>query len=377
MDDKTCTLMVHFQGVTDPRIDRRKLHILSDIMVIAICAVVGGANSFDEIEIFGIAHEAWLRGFLSLANGIPSHDTFERLFARINPHEFRQCFASWTRELAGIFTDVIALDGQTHRGARSKNHLKSPIHMVSAWAVGLRLVLAQTKVDEKSNEITAIPQVLKALEINGCIVTMDAMGCQQKIAQQIIDQGGNYILGLKGNQGLMLSAIEQHFSTTSNGQLNSFRDVDKGHGRIEIREVFTANADTILDLKEWPGLKSAVKVVSTREIKGVSTTEDRFYLSSLPNDSVKKIAEAIRSHWSIENSLHHVLDVTFDQDASRVRTGNATENFGVLRHIAMNILRGAPHAKNSTPSINLKRKRAGMDLTYLKNILQTTGLEKS
>lgn len=374
MDGKNCSLAEHFSGIVDPRIDRKRLHKLIDIIVIAICAVVAGADSFDAIEIFGNAKKDWLKKFLELPNGIPSHDTFERVFARINPQEFRSSFADWTRQLAGIFTDVIALDGQTHRGARGKGQKKSPIHMVSAWAAGLRLVLAQTKVDEKSNEITAIPQVLKLLDIQGCIVTMDAMGCQQKIAQQIVDQGGDYILGLKGNQGSTLTAVEEHFSMTPESSCEKFCDTDKGHGRIETRIHLAADAKSIIDLKEWPGLKSAIKVVSTREIADISTTEERFYLSSVEPKEIARIGSGIRSHWGVENSLHYVLDVTFNQDGSRIRTGNAPENFGVLRHIAMNILRGAPNAKKSSPSNNLKRMRAGMDSAYLEEVMRTAGL---
>lgn len=377
MDDTNCSLIEHFCAVVDPRIDRKKLHALTGILIIAVCAVIGGANNFDEIEVFANAHLAWFKKFLDLPNGIPSHDTFERVFARINPHEFRKCFAKWTKGLSGIFTDVIALDGQTYRGARGKGQKKSPIHVVSAWAVGLRLVLAQTKVDEKSNEITAIPKVLKLLDVKGCIITIDAMGCQQKIAQQIIDQGGDYILGLKGNQGSTLAAIEEHFSMIPESSCERYSDVDKGHGRIETRNHLAVNSSSILDLKDWPGLKSAVKIVSTREINGVSTTEARFYLCSMESKLIENIGCAIRSHWGIENSLHYVLDVTFKQDASRVRIGNGPENFGILRQIAINALRGAPNAKNSSPSINLKRRRAAMDNDYLGLVMQAAGLDKS
>ena len=375
MDRENFSLIRNFSGVKDPRINRKKRHKLIDIIVVAICAVVGGADGFDAIEVFGKAHLQWFLNFLELPNGIPAHDTFARVFARINPTQFRESFVQWTKELAGIFAkDVIALDGQTLRGARRKDQKKSPIHMVSAWAVGLRLVLAQTKVDEKSNEITAIPDVLKILDIKGCIVTLDAMGCQQKIAKQIIDQGGDYILGLKGNQGTTLETVEEHFSTTTDSLYEKFQDVDKGHGRIETRNYYAADADSIADLKEWPGLKSVVKVVSTREIKDQITTETRFYLSSIKSNSVKIIGPAIRSHWGIENSLHYVLDVTFNQDHSRIRKDNAPENFNVLRHMAMNLLRGAPDAKKSSPSNNLKRLRAASDNQYLAKIMRCDGL---
>lgn len=378
MDGTSNSLVNCFENLTDPRIDRTKLHKLIDIVVMAICAVVAGCDTFDAIEVFCTAQEQWFRRFLELPNGIPSQDTFERVFARIDPKQFRASFSTWAKELAGIFTnEVIAIDGQTMRGAKRSGQSKSPIHIVSAWAVGLRLVLAQTKVDEKSNEITAIPEVLKLLDIKGCIVTMDAMGCQQKIAQQIIDQKGDYVLGLKGNQGATLDAVEAHFSTTPEAKFSHFQDVDKGHGRIETRTYFGANSDEILDLKEWPGLKSAVKVVSTREIAGVTTMETRFYISSLEYTDIKRSGPAIRSHWGVENGLHHVLDVTFNQDKSRVRKDHAPENFAVLRHFAMNILKGAPPAKRGSTSTNLKRIRAGFDVQYLEQVMAVAGLGKS
>ena len=357
-DKNKQTLVDHFNELKDPRVERRKLHSLRDIIVIAICASVADCDGYEEIAMFAESHEDWFRKFLPLENGIPSHDTFERVFARINAKEFRRCFANWTRELVGLFTDVIAIDGQTHKGARRTGESKSSLHMVSAWAAGLKVVLAQEKVDEKSNEITAIPEVLKMLEIKGCIITIDAMGCQQKIAQQIIDQGGDYILGLKENQKNTLEAVTEHFSTTKETFLTTFVENDKGHGRIETREHFTSNSNEVVDLKEWPGLKSVVKVASTREIGDKKTIEDRFYLSSMPSTDIQKIAHAIRSHWGIENSLHYVLDVTFDQDKSRIRNDFGPENTAVLRHFAMNILKFAPNAMKSNPSKNLKRKKA-------------------
>lgn len=376
MEDSNSSLAEHFESITDPRIERKKLHKLIDIIIIAICAIVAGADGYDAIEIFAKSHKDWFKKYLELPNGIPSHDTFERVLNRLNPSEFRKSFASWTKSIAGIFTDVIAIDGQTHRGARKNGELKSPIHMVSAWATGLRLVLGQIKVDEKSNEITAIPEVLKILDIHGCIITIDAMGCQQKIAEQIIQQGGDYVLGLKGNQSSTLEAAQEHFSTTSESMFTIFTDVDKGHGRIETRTYLSADANSIIDLKEWPGLKSVIKVISTREINEKATTEERFYLSSLSHKLIKKIGQSIKSHWAVENSLHYTLDVTFSQDKSRIRTGNGPENIGILRHIAVNILKNAPNAKKSSPSNNLKRMRAAMDTDYLTEVMKGAGLVK-
>ncbi len=382
MSTNTRSLINHFGNIRDPRIDRRRAHKLIDIIVISICAVVAGADSFEEIEIIGNAHKSWLKTFLELPNGIPSHDTFARVWARINPNEFRASFATWVREIAEAISDrvgqeVISLDGQTMRGARRRGEKKSAIHMVSAWAAGLRIVLAQTVVPEKTNEISVIPDILRLLDINGCIVTMDAMGCQQTHTQQIIDQKGDYVIGLKGNQSSTLAAVEGHFAKLNVKNLESYKDTDKGHGRIETRSYFAADVNDVCDLKNWPGLQSVIKVVSTRDINDVVSTETRYYISSLPSKSVKQSGDAIRKHWGIENSLHYVLDVVFKQDKSRIRKDNAPENFGVLRQIALNILRGAPFAKNSSPSNNLKRKRAAADTEYLAQVMCSAGLEKA
>lgn len=375
MEADNRSLIEHFEHIEDPRIDRKKLHKLIDIIVIAICGVISGADSFDEIEIFGNAHIDWLKRFLELPNGIPSHDTFERVFRRLNPQEFKDAFLSWTKQLCGVFEGVIAIDGQTHRGARNAGQKKSPLHVVSAFASDLRLVLAQMKVDEKSNEITAIPKLLKLLDIKGCIVTIDAMGCQQKIAGQIIDQDADYALGLKGNQGSTLESVKEHFSIVSKEKCVTFSDVDKGHGRIETREHFVSDASAVFDLKDWPGLKSVIKVVSTREFQDKTTTEERFYISSLESTAVETISHSIRAHWGIENSLHYVLDVTFGQDKSRIRKDHSGENFGLVRHFAMNMLRNAPVARRGNKSLKLKRKRAAMDIEYLETILKCGGLE--
>ena len=287
------SLVDHFSGIADPRIERRKLHDLTEMIVVAIVAIVGGSDSFDDIEVFAEAHLEWFKRFLTLENGVPSHDTFERLFARIDPKEFQARFAAWTQDVAGIFSaEVIAIDGQTLRGARRAGQKKSSIHMVSAWSSAVNLVLAQRKVDEKSNEITAIPELLKLLDLKGAIVTIDAMGCQQTIAKQIVDQGGDYALGLKGNQGSTLAAVEDHFSFIAESKTKQFCTADKGHGRIEERSYSACAAKDVLDLRDWPGLKSVVRVVSTREIGERKTSETRFYISSLAPQFVEKIGQA-------------------------------------------------------------------------------------
>lgn len=378
MDEASVSIISCFEDMSDPRVDRTRRHKLVDILVIAVCGVVAGCDSFEAIELFANAHEDWFKTFLGLPNGIPSQDTFERVFARINPSEFRKCFSDWSKGLAGVFAnEIIAIDGQTLRGAKRTGESSSPVHLVSAWAVGLRLVLGQTKVDEKSNEITAIPEVLKLLELRGCIVTIDAMGCQQKIAQQIVDQSGDYVLGLKGNQGTTLEAVETHFATTSEAKHSVFQEVDKGHGRIETRTYYAAEAAQVLDLKDWPGIKSVVRVDAMREIGDQTSKESRYYISSIVDSEVARIGQAIRGHWGIENSLHHVLDVTFNQDGSRIRKDFAPENFAVLRHFALNILKSAPPAKKGSNGMKAKRTRAGYDMKYLKETLRLATRENT
>ena len=378
MDEASVSIISCFEDMSDPRVDRTRRHKLVDILVIAVCGVVAGCDSFEAIELFANAHEDWFKTFLGLPNGIPSQDTFERVFARINPSEFRKCFSDWSKGLAGVFAnEIIAIDGQTLRGAKRTGESSSPVHLVSAWAVGLRLVLGQTKVDEKSNEITAIPEVLKLLELRGCIVTIDAMGCQQKIAQQIVDQSGDYVLGLKGNQGTTLEAVETHFATTSDAKHSVFQEVDKGHGRIETRTYYAAEAAQVLDLKDWPGIKSVVRVDAMREIGDQTSKESRYYISSIVDSEVARIGQAIRGHWGIENSLHHVLDVTFNQDGSRIRKDFAPENFAVLRHFALNILKSAPPAKKGSNGMKAKRTRAGYDMKYLKETLRLATRENT
>jgi predicted transposase YbfD/YdcC len=378
MDEASVSIISCFEDMSDPRVDRTKRHKLVDILVIAVCGVVAGCDSFEAIELFANAHEDWFKTFLGLPNGIPSQDTFERVFARINPSEFRKCFSDWSKGLAGVFAnEIIAIDGQTLRGAKRTGESSSPVHLVSAWAVGLRLVLGQTKVDEKSNEITAIPEVLKLLELRGCIVTIDAMGCQQKIAQQIVDQSGDYVLGLKGNQGTTLEAVETHFATTSEAKHAVFQEVDKGHGRIETRTYYAAEAAQVLDLKDWPGIKSVVRVDAMREIGDQTLKESRYYISSIVDSEIARIGQAIRGHWGIENSLHHVLDVTFNQDGSRIRKDFAPENFAVLRHFALNILKSAPPAKKGSNGMKAKRTRAGYDMKYLKETLRLATRENT
>lgn len=370
------TLSEHFATLEDPRVERTKLHPLVSIIVIALCAVICGAESWDEIAAFGEAKETWLKSFLDLPNGIPSHDTFNRVFTALAPKQFQACFVAWMKAVAQVLpAQVIAIDGKTVR--RSHDHAtgKAAIHMVSAWASANRLVLAQVKVDDKSNEITAIPDLLRALAIKGCIVTIDALGCQRKIARQIVDQGGDYVLALKENQETLYHDVVGMFA---NAQANAIEDVvidenrsvGKGHGRIEIRRCrVITDPDVLAWLQEghhWPGLHAIGMVEAERRIGEERSQESRYYLLSAPL-SANAFGEATRSHWGIENQVHWVLDVVFHEDQSRIRHGHAAENFAVLRHLALNLLRQQQAKRLSTRS---KRLKAGWNHDFLLQIVK-------
>jgi predicted transposase YbfD/YdcC len=344
-------------------------------VTIAICAVVSGAESWDDIELFGEIKADWFASFLDLPHGIPSHDTFNRVFAALDPDQFRTCFLHWMQAVAGVLpAQVIALDGKTVRHSHDRAHGTHAIHMVSAWASGNRLVLAQIKVDEKSNEITALPELLRQLALTGCIVTIDAMGCQRAIAAQILDQDGDYVLGLKGNQGTLHEDVQRSCAVGEAAGLAGIHHeqsetVEKGHGRIETRRTWVIDdAAVIAWLQEehtWPGLQAIGRVQAERRIGSERTIEDRFYLLSRPL-SARAFGDAVRSHWGIENQVHWVLDVTFHEDQSRIRTGYAAENFAVLRHIALNLLRQQTVKRKS---IKGRRLKAAWDTDFLLQVL--------
>jgi predicted transposase YbfD/YdcC len=357
----------YFSGLTDPRVERTREHRLDDILFIAIASVICGAESWNDMEEFGKSKEEWLRRFLQLPNGIPSHDTFNRLFSALNPEELEKCFVKWTRSVADLCEhEVIAIDGKSMCGTRDMGN-KSIVHMVSAWAAQNHIVLGQVKVDEKSNEITAIPRLLDLLLIKGCIVTLDAMGCQKDVAAKIIGKESDYLLALKANQGNLLEQVEDSFRFLPVVSLDEQEDV--GHGRIETRRCSVISDLSMLEAKdEWSALRSLVKIESERYIKNTGKIErqTRLYISSLPADA-KLINQSVRRHWGVENSLHWVLDVGFNEDASRKRTGFAAQNYSLISRIALNLLK---NEKTTKVGVRGKRLKAGWDNRYLFNLIK-------
>lgn len=353
----------------DPRKDRTRLHRLEDILVIAICALICGAESFEDMEVFGDSKEEWLRTFLKLEHGIPSHDTFNRLFAALDPEKFLEAFMRWTESLRkAVAEEVVALDGKALRRAIDAG--QCPKVVVSAWAAGSGLVLGQRKVEDKSNEITAVPELLRTLELSGCIVTLDAMGCQKQIAREINEADAKYVLALKGNQGTAYEEIKSYLDeaiAAGRAELHSCEHVDKGHGRIEVRRYWqSTQLDWFADRGLWEGLCSVGAVEAVRDINGKQSVERRYFLSSLTLD-VERFARAVRGHWGVENQLHWVLDVVFNEDQSRARTGYAAENLATLRRWSLNLVRADTlKAKNSLKG---RRKAAGWDNRYLLHLL--------
>ena len=379
MSKTVATITDYFAEIEDPRIDRTKDHELLDILVIAICGVICGADGWVGIETFGNAKLAWLETFLDLPNGIPSHDTFGRVFARLDPEELQRCFFEWVQAVQEI-TDgqVIAIDGKCLRHSFDTWTAKSAIHMVSAWASKNHMVLGQRKVDTKSNEITAIPMLLELLEISNCIVTIDAIGCQKDIAEKIVDQGADYVLAVKGNQPHLYEDIQKLFLWADKIEFahiahDTYREVDKGHGRIEIRECWTISDPDCLAMianhTEWKGLQTVIRVRAKRLMNKETKEETRYYISTLSGETpqlAKEASHAVRGHWSIENELHWVLDIAFQEDNSRIRQGHAAENMAVLRHIALNLLK-----QETSHKVGFKNKRltAGWDNEYLEKVL--------
>jgi predicted transposase YbfD/YdcC len=365
-------LKAHFGELKDPRAQHRIEHLLIDIVLITICAVICGAETWVEIENYGIAKQDWLRTFLELPNGIPSHDTFERLFARLRPEILQQCFLNWVQAVFAISGgQLIALDGKTLRGSYERGGKQGMIHMVSAWATQNRIVLGQRKVHEKSNEITAIPELLRVLDLTGAVVSIDAMGCQTAIAEQIVAQQGDYVLALKGNQGNLFEDVVQLFDQAHQQDFrgiehDAYETQDQAHGRTETRRYWVmGQTDYLVGAQNWAKLTTIGCVESQRQVGDKLTCERRYYLLSLSPDA-QQFAAAVRGHWGIENQLHWVLDVAFREDQARSTLGYSGENLAVIRHLAVNLLTQEQSAKGGT---HAKRLKAGWDDNYLLKVL--------
>lgn len=362
----------HFTELDDPR-RFNKRHKLLDILVIAICAAIAGADGWEHVELFAETNEDWLRGFLELPHGIPTRHTFSRVFAALDAEQFQSCFVQWIQAVDRVTEgQIIAADGKALRRSHDRSLGKKALYMVSAWASGTGLVLGQTKVDEKSNEITALPELLDMLEIEGCIVTVDAMHCQTETARTIIEKQADYVLPVKENQPRLLDSLQLLFDDPEEMrwvECDHHRTVDKGHGRIEIRECWTTSDPEYLrhidTLAEWKGLRSIAMVQAERRLGEETTTTRRYFISSLESDA-KQLLHAVRTHWGIENKVHWVLDIAFREDDCRIRKGNGAENFAVLRHIALNLLRREKTVKRSLKG---KRMKAAWDKDYLLKVL--------
>jgi predicted transposase YbfD/YdcC len=366
--------LAHFATLPDPRIDRSKLHALLDLLVIALCTLLCGGEGWEDMTEFGQAKERFFREQLglSLAHGIPSPDTFRRLFARLDPEAFTQCFTAWVASLRRQTKgEVVSIDGKTLRHSFDTATGQAPIHVISAWASKNRLVLGQLKVEDKSNEIPAIPALLALLDLRGCTVTLDAMGCQKEIARQIIAQEGEYVLSLKGNQGTLHADVAEFFEDARQREFAGVghqytETVEKDHGRIEKRRYWLVEAvDWLVARHDWVGLHSISMIERIRQVGTAVTSEVSYTINSLTG-SVAKLARAARSHWGIENQVHYVLDVTFDEDACRIRKENAPQNLATARHIALNLLR---QEKTSRRGIKGRIRRACWDDEYLLRVL--------
>jgi predicted transposase YbfD/YdcC len=368
--------------ISDPRVNRTKDHQLVDVLIIGVCTLLCSGETFNDMEDFGNAKLDWFKTFLELPNGIPSHDTFNRVFSALDPKEFLEAFLRWTQSLRQAVPDeIVAMDGKALRRALDAD--RNPQYIVSAWAEDNGLVLGQLKVGPKTNEITAVPQLLRVLELAGCIVTLDAMGCQKEIAKEIKEADAEYVLALKGNQETVHREVQEFLdeavaesktwkvpavqASPAAAGLESKKVVEKDHGRLETREYYqSANLSWFADLAKWEGLRSVGMVEATRELKGKISKERRYYLSSLPLD-IERFSRAVRGHWGIENKVHWVLDVQFGEDQSRARTGYAAENLATLRRFALNLLK---IEKTKKRGIRGKQLNASWDHAYLLRLLR-------
>ncbi len=365
-------LVFYFSDVEDPRSDNKR-HVLLDILVIAICASICGADTWTDVELFGQAKERWFRTFLELPHGIPSHDTFSRVFALIDAEQFQESFRNWIAAVEERTKgEIIALDGKQLRRSHDKTEGQKAIYMVSAWASENSMVLGQRKVDDRSNEITAVPQLLEMLEVAGCIVTADAMHCQVETAKKVMENDADYVFVVKDNQPRLLEAIQGLFDDPDEMRwvdTDYDRTTDGNHGRIETRQCWTTSDPEYLayitSLGDWSGLQSIGMIEAKRSTKEGTSVKRRYFISSLESNATQ-LLHTVRTYWGIENKLHWVLDLAFREDESRVRKGNGPQNFAVLRHIALNLLKRDDTAKIS---IRAKRKKAGWDNNFLLKVL--------
>jgi predicted transposase YbfD/YdcC len=370
MDSTISTMKDHFSQIIDPRLDRRKLHDLSEILIITICAILSGVDDWEHISEFGKSKIDWFKQFLVLKNGVPSHDTFGRVFSLLSHNDLEKYFVSWVTSASKLIDEVVAIDGKTLRGSHDRSSNQSAIHLVSAYATESGLILGQEKISDKSNEITAIPELLDRLYLTGCIVTIDAMGCQKKIVKKIIDKEADYVLSLKGNQGTLHNDVKSYFESNHK---EGFKNIDhdyyetneKNHGRLETRKHWIIkNISGLNNTDKWMGLKSIGLVESERTVGEKTSKERRFFICSIePN--AKKFANAVREHWAIENKVHWVLDVTFNEDRHRARTGNSAQNMSILRRLVINVIK----QDKSKGSIKTKRLRAGWNQDFLSKLL--------
>jgi predicted transposase YbfD/YdcC len=368
-----CGLLRAFAQLKDPRVNRTKRHSLPDILAIAICGVICGADGWVQIAKFGRCKQEWFQTFLELPNGIPSHDTFGRVFAALNPQAFEECFIQWIAALTTASQGrLVAIDGKTIRRSLDAANDKAAIHMVSAWCGANQMVLGQLATDAKSNEITAIPELLKLLDLSGAVVTIDAAGCQKKIAQRIVEQGGNYIFGLKGNQGGLhaetVTLFDQCLRDDCYGiSYTTAATTDGGHGRVEERQIWvTSEVGWFAERDKWKDLRSLIRVRAKRTVGDQTTEEDHYYISSLPANDPAALLAYIRGHWGIENNVHWSLDINFREDDCRIRQGHAAENFSRLNRLALNLLTAE---KTNAVGIKTKRLCCGWDHDYLLKVL--------
>jgi len=363
-------LKTKLQAITDPRTGRATRHVLLDILLISLCASLCGAQSFTDMALFGRCQQDWFKTWLALPHGIPSHDTFNRVFGLINPTLFRDVFVAWTQSLRhAVAGEVVAVDGKTLRGSTARDH--GPLHLVNVWASANRLILGQWKVADHSNEITALPALLRALELAGCTVTVDALNCQKTVAKEISEADADYVLALKGNHSTLHEEVKTFLDDAVargwRGVPHQFHEtLDKDHGRLETRRYWiTEVIDWLADKPQWENLRSVAVVEATRAVRGQVSTERRYYLTSLPADAVR-LAGAVRGHWEVENCVHWVLDVQMSEDASVLRQTNAVQNLATLRVLTLNILR---RDRTQQVGIRAKQKAAGWSSRYLLHLL--------